>query len=171
MHRTGLTALAFAAAAVVVVAGCGGSGTTYGSGATSSKHTPASSGASSGASSVEMSSTSLGRVLTDGAGMTLYMYTPDPKGRSVCEGGCLAAWPALKGKPQAGPGVAPALIGSIKRSDGSPQGTYAGHPLYYYVQDSSSGDVTGQGLQNIWWVLDANGTPIRSTTSSGSGGY
>ena len=170
MHRTRLAALAFGAAAVVGVAGCGGGGGgVYGSGSGSSSNTPGST--SSGASSIEVSSTSLGKVVTDGAGRTLYMYTPDPKGKSVCDDSCAAAWPPLQGKPAAGSGADATLIGSIKRSDGSPQGTYAGRPLYYYAGDSAAGDVIGQGIQNIWWVLDAHGQPIQTMPSSSSGGY
>ncbi len=175
MRTTGLAAFAITAVAVVGLAGCG-SGSSYNSSGSSGTSTGTSNGTDS--SSIELSSTTLGNVVTDGSGRTLYMYTPDPQGTSVCEGSCLAAWPALKGQPDAGSGTKASLIGTIKRSDGSTQGTYGGHPLYYYVGDSAAKDVNGQGLQGIWWVLDAQGAPVEqaassssSSSSGGGGGY
>ena len=71
------------------------------------------------------------------------------------------------------------LIGTIERSDGSTQATYAGHPLYYYAEDDEPGDVAGQGVNDVWWVLDASGEPVETlpdqpdepTQDGGNSGY
>ena len=107
-------------------------------------------------------SSDLGTILVDGKGMTLYLFTKDTQGsgKSTCEGECLVAWPPLIGEPQAGDGANQALLGSITRSDGTTQASYNGWPLYYWVKDSAPGDTTGQGVNKVWWVLDANGDAI-----------
>jgi len=107
-------------------------------------------------------SSDLGTILVDGKGMTLYLFTKDTQGsgESVCEGECLAAWPPLLGEPQAGEGTDQALLGTITRSDGTTQASYNGWPLYYWVKDTAPGDTTGQGVNDVWWVLDANGDAI-----------
>src|SRR5690349_9390933 len=76
-------------------------------------------------------STSIGRVLTDQRGRTLYMFMRDTKRASMCSGSCASFWPPLvtKGKPHFAKGVKASLIGTIRRSDGRMQVTYKGHPL------------------------------------------
>jgi predicted lipoprotein with Yx(FWY)xxD motif len=112
-------------------------------------------------------------VLSDAQGTTLYRYTPDTPGVSVCTGGCATTWPPLTlpagvSKPVAGPGVT--NLGTIKRADGSLQVTYMGMPLYRYVGDTSRTDATGQGLGGTWYVLKASAstpaTPAAPTTTS-----
>ncbi len=78
-----------------------------------------------------------GRVLMTKGEMALYLFTKDGKGPSDCYGDCAVAWPPLltKGKPLAGKGVEPKKLGSTRRSDGSRQVTYGGHPVYLYVHD------------------------------------
>ena len=114
------------------------------------------------AATVMTASSDLGTILVDGAGMTLYLFTKDTQasGESTCEGECLAAWPPLLGEPQAGEGTDGALLGTITRSDGSMQVSYNGWPLYYWAQDNAPGDTTGQGVNQVWWVLDANGDAV-----------
>ena len=118
-------------------------------------------GAAAGEASVMTAETDLGTILVDGEGMTLYMFTNDTQdsGESVCEGDCLVAWPPL-GEATAGEGVDEALLGTIERSDGSTQASYNGWPLYYWAQDTAPGDVTGQGVNDVWYVLDPAGEPI-----------
>jgi predicted lipoprotein with Yx(FWY)xxD motif len=125
---------------------------------------------------VEVAETSLGEVLTDGDGMTLYLFTQDQEGQSSCEDDCLAAWPPLEGEATAGDGVDESLLGTIERSDGSTQATYNGHPLYYFAQDAEEGDVAGQGVNDVWWAVDAAGdavetAPTDAESDSGNGGY
>ena len=118
--------------------------------------------------------TELGTFLVDEEGKTLYMFTQDSPGKSVCEGDCLAAWPALPGEMMAGEGVGQGLLGTIERSDGSTQATYADWPLYYYAQDQAAGDVNGQGVSDVWYVLSPDGKIIKKapgTGSVGGGGY
>lgn len=123
---------------------------------------PAASAPAAQSATVMTASTDLGTILVDGKGMTLYLFTKDTQGsgKSTCEGQCLAAWPPLIGGPQAGDGANQALLGSITRSDGTTQASYNGWPLYYWAQDSAPGDTTGQGVNKVWWVLDANGDAI-----------
>jgi len=111
---------------------------------------------------VTLGSTDLGRVLIDARGRTLYLYTPDTKGKSTCYGQCAAFWPPLltTGKPVAAHGVKPKLLGTTKRKDGKLQVTYAGHPLYFFAQDAEPGNVFGQGLQNIWYALSVTGAKV-----------
>lgn len=102
----------------------------------------------------------LGTILVDADGMTLYLFTSDSPGVSVCEGDCLAAWPPLLGEPAAGEGVDEGLLGTLTRSDGTTQVSYNGWPLYTWTQDSAPGDTTGQGFNGIWWVVSPEGEAI-----------
>jgi predicted lipoprotein with Yx(FWY)xxD motif len=134
---------------------------------------------------VKLGATSLGKVLVAANGRTLYLYTPDSKSKSTCYGGCASAWPPLlsTGKPKAARGVQAKLLGVTMRSDGSHQVTYKGHPLYLYAGDSKAGDVTGEGVGDVWYAVSAKGADVEpktsgtadegaTTTSGGSGsGY
>ena len=124
---------------------------------------PPSASAPGTAPAVATAATDLGTILVDGQGMTLYLFTKDTQGsgESTCEGECLVAWPPLVGMPTAGTGVDATKLGSITRSDGSTQGTYNGWPLYYWVEDKAPGDTTGQNVQGVWYVLDAQGNAIK----------
>jgi len=114
------------------------------------------------AGSLTTAESQLGTILVDGKGMTIYLFTQDTQGSgaSTCEGGCLAAWPAV-GELTASSDVDAALLGTITRSDGTMQAAYNGWPLYYYVQDEGAGDTTGQGVDDVWWVMDADGNAIQ----------
>jgi len=160
-----LAALALAAGALTA---CGGN-SGYGSGGgtpTTSTSTP----------TIEVASTSLGDVLTDANGRTLYLFTHDSGGTVACTGGCLSVWPPLQGTPSAGSGADASLVGTISRSDGTTQATYAGHPLYYYSGDEKAGDVNGQEIQDAWYVVDSQGEevegePTEAPSSDTGGGY
>ncbi|HET7572438.1 MAG TPA: hypothetical protein VFJ77_07195 [Gaiellaceae bacterium] len=122
----------------------------------------------------KLAKTSLGRVLVDARGRTLYMFTHDRRGRSACYGACAAAWPPLlvKAKPKALPGLKARLIGTTKRKDGRLQLSYARHPLYLFAFDRKAGAVTGQAVKEFggtWWVLRATGKPVTKAATSGSG--
>lgn len=116
---------------------------------------------------------SLGTVLVDGDGRTLYLFTKDSPGKSACEGECLSAWPILTGAPTAGDGVNAKFIGTITRSDGTVQATYHDWPLYYFAKDAAPGDVNGQGVNGVWFVVSPAGKAIqKAPATSGSGtGY
>ena len=106
--------------------------------------TPASTSASASGSlkAVQIGGVS---VLANARGFILYSFAPDTPSKSVCNGSCAAYWPPVKGPVTAGPGVTGSL-GTIKRSDGSTQATYDGHPLYTYVGDSAPGQAHGNNL-------------------------
>jgi predicted lipoprotein with Yx(FWY)xxD motif len=106
-----------------------------------------------------------GTFLTDADGRTLYLFTNDAPGVSNCTGDCLTAWPALltDGGPVAGTGVDGALLGTTTRDDGSTQVTYAGWPLYFFAGDAAPGDVEGQGVNDVWFVVSPAGDIIAPT--------
>lgn len=108
-----------------------------------------------------MADSSLGSILVDGKGMTLYLFTKDTPNTSNCTGQCLVAWPPLLGKPTAGTGVDAAKLGSFTRADGGTQASYNGWPLYYWQSDAKPGDVTGQNVNKVWFVLDKNGAAVK----------
>jgi predicted lipoprotein with Yx(FWY)xxD motif len=144
----------------LVVAGCGSS---YGSGGSKGANatTPPPAG---GSATIGLRSTSLGRVLVDGSGRTLYLFEKDKGPRSMCAGACATAWPPVTttGAPKASAGVAGVKLGTVKRPGGE-QVLYAGHPLYTYVGDSSPGQTTGQDLDQFgakWYVLGATGGKV-----------
>jgi predicted lipoprotein with Yx(FWY)xxD motif len=115
-----------------------------------------------GAAAVALAKTGLGTVLVDGKGMTLYMFTPDTATTSACTGGCATNWPPLTGTaPTFGTGLAAADFGSLARADGTTQVTFHGHPLYTFANDQAAGQTNGQGLSGKWYVLGADGNPIK----------
>ena len=153
---------ATAALSVVALAGCSSTSPTPAAGgrvATSSAPTPAS------GNDLATGTSSLGTIVVDGRGMTVYFYTKDIKGSgtSNCAGGCLALWPAVKassGTPKVD-GVT-GTVGTITRDDGTMQVTIDGMPVYTYAQDSKAGDVTGEGVENLWYAVNPDGTALKS---------
>ncbi|ADI15273.1 COG4315 family predicted lipoprotein [Truepera radiovictrix] len=118
-------------------------------------------------------SDTLGAHLVDGEGMTLYLFLNDSEGVSTCEGECAANWPPLltDGNVVAGEGVDPELLGTTERSDGSLQVTYNGWPLYFWVQDVAPGDATGQGVNDVWYVVSPEGEAITEEQGASAEGY
>lgn len=113
--------------------------------------------------------TPFGDVLVDGQGMTLYMFTMDEQDLSTCRGDCLNLWPplVLEGEPVLGEGLDAELIGSAELEDGRLMVTYNGMPLYYYAFDSEPGDLNGQGVGDIWFVVSPTGEEVREEVESG----
>jgi predicted lipoprotein with Yx(FWY)xxD motif len=109
---------------------------------------------------VTVASSDLGEILVDGDGNTLYLFMPDAQGESTCYDQCEAAWPPLTGEVSAGDGVDEALLGSAPRTDGSTQVTYNGWPLYYFAADGAPGDTNGQGVNDVWFVVDGAGEAV-----------
>ncbi len=92
-------------------------------------------------------STASGEILTDAKGMSLYTFDKDATGTSNCNGKCAVAWPPLKAEDMAkGEGD----FSVIKRQDGSKQWAYKGKPLYTWIKDTKPGDVTGDGVKDVW---------------------
>ncbi|MGC3995559.1 MAG: hypothetical protein QM779_15810 [Propionicimonas sp.] len=127
----------------------------------SASATAAASQADAATLALTLADTSLGSILVDGKGMTLYMFTKDSAGTSACSGQCLVAWPPLLGSPTAGSGVDDSKLGSFTRTDGTTQATYNGWPLYYWQSDTKPGDVSGQNVNSVWFVLDRDGDPVK----------
>ncbi len=112
--------------------------------------------------SIALAQTSLGSVLAGPSGLTLYMFTPDSSTSSACTGSCASTWPPLAGAlPSLGTGLSASDFGTITRSDGTAQVTFHGHPLYYFSGDKAAGDTNGQGIGTKWYVLGADGNPIK----------
>lgn len=108
---------------------------------------------------VGTATSSLGLILVDARGHTLYALTKDSPGVSTCQGSCLDAWPPLlaDGAPIAGEGVQASLLGTMSRSDGGTQVTYDGKPLYSFADDQAAGDLKGQGKGGVWFAVTADG--------------
>jgi predicted lipoprotein with Yx(FWY)xxD motif len=164
-----------AAAAVLglfLLAACGSSGGGYGS----SSGSGSSSSASTADAVLKTADSDLGKIVVDADGRTVYVFDKDTagSGKSACSGDCLAKWPAVTADSDepAVDGVS-GEIGTITRDDGSTQVTLEGMPLYLYAGDSQAGDVTGQAVGGIWWVVGADGKKIPATAapepSTGSG--
>jgi predicted lipoprotein with Yx(FWY)xxD motif len=133
----------------------------------SSPAAPASASSGSAAAMIKLASVSSipGKFLVDAQGRTMYLFEADKTGTSTCNGACAAAWPpvTVSGTPQAGSGVDQALLGTVKRDDGTMQLTYNKHPLYYFAADTSAGQDHGQGSKEFgagWYVVNAKGSKI-----------
>jgi predicted lipoprotein with Yx(FWY)xxD motif len=166
-----LLALPAVAAAAAVLAACSSSGTSSSSGGSS---TSTSSPAAATAGSLKTATIGGATVLTSSKGFTLYSFAPDTATKSNCNAGCVQYWPPVKGPATAGSGVTGTLT-TIKRSDGSMQAAYDGHPLYTYVGDTAPGQAKGNGLNlsgGVWHEVTASGgaAPAQSSSSGSSGG-
>lgn len=131
-----------------------------------------SSGTSGAAGTPSPTTSNTAAHLTTAKGLAVYLFAPDTDGTSHCYGGCANAWPpvpagtklaTVSGK------VDDSLVGTTKRTDGSAQLTYAGHPLYRYAGDAEAGQTTGQGLDasgGLWWLVAPKGAAIKAGASS-----
>lgn len=118
---------------------------------------------------VAVAETPVGEVLVDGEGYTLYLFEPDEQGASTCYDECAANWPPHVGaSPSAGDGADASLLDTTERDDGEMQVTYDGWPLYRWAGDEAPGDVNGQGVQDVWWVVAADGSPQRDAAAAGT---
>jgi predicted lipoprotein with Yx(FWY)xxD motif len=125
---------------------------------------------------VAVRKTTLGKVLVDARGHTLYLFDKDKRGMSSCGGACAAYWPPAltNAKPRAGAGAQASRLGVTRRADGRRQVTYAGHPLYTFIGDKKPGQTTGEGLTDFgaaWDAVAPNGRSVEpSDPPSGSSG-
>ncbi len=160
------------------LAGCGGSpGTTTSSApppASSAAPTSAAPGSASAsamaAAEMKVASSSAGQIVVDSKGMSLYFFTKDVKdsGKSACVDACLAAWPIFTTTSDA-PAVegVTGTVGTITSPDGKKHVTLNGMPLYYYAKDKAPGDVTGQGVGSVWYLVSPTGEMVKGAASSG----
>ena len=161
-----LLALPAVAAAAAVLAACGSSGTSSAGGGSTSTGSPA----AATAGSLKTATIGGATLLIDAKGFAVYSFAPDTMTKSDCDGACAAAWPPVKGPVTAGAGLT-GQLGTIKRSDGSTQATYNGHPLYTFVKDTGPGTDTGNGLDafgGLWHALTASGSAAPAAAPSGS---
>ncbi len=115
--------------------------------------------------SVSLYKTKLGLILVNSKRHSLYMFAKDRNGKSACSGSCAKFWPPLlsQGKPTAGPGVKPSLLGTTRRSNASLQVTYNKHPLYTFALDKQAGQTNGEGNLAFgakWYAVSAKGTAV-----------
>jgi predicted lipoprotein with Yx(FWY)xxD motif len=160
-------ALLAVAAAAAVLAACSSSATSSTSGSGSSGSSP---GAAT-AGSLKTATIGGVTVLTNANGFTLYSFAPDTPATSNCDGTCAQNWPPVTG-PATAAGVT-GTFGTIKRSDGSVQATFDGHPLYAFVGDTAPGQAKGNGLNvagGLWHEVTTSGTAPAGSSSPGSGG-
>ena len=172
MRGSTVRAIAAAGVAALALAACGSSSKSSSSKATTTTGASTSSSASAttttagaaatGSATVTTAQTSLGKILVDSKGMTLYVWDNDKTmGTSSCTGACATAWPPLMAtaSPTYGAGLTAAMFSTITRSDGTKQIAVNGKPLYHWVNDKKAGDTTGQGV-NGFHVVGVNGQKI-----------
>ncbi len=120
-----------------------------------------------------LAKTATAHILVDARGMTLYLYSPDKRDKSVCTGKCAAYWPpALVPTGATAPTTIPGVAGTFgvtTRQGGARQLTYDGAPLYTWVKDKKPGDITGQGVEGIWWAVVVGGATSTTTGAQSSG--
>ena len=111
---------------------------------------------------VAVADSDLGEIVVDAEGRTLYVFLADEGTESTCYDECEDSWPPLTvdGEPVAGEGVDGSLLGTSERTDGSVQVTLDGHPLYFFGGDQAAGDVNGQGVADVWYVVSPSGEAI-----------
>ncbi len=122
-------------------------------------------------STVKVANSHLGKILVNSQGHTLYLFKKDKGTKSSCNGACAKAWPPLRtsSKPVVGRGASASKAGTTKRSDGTRQGTYNGHPLYTFVKDTKVGQTNGEGLTAFggsWFALSPAGNQVSSKHST-----
>jgi predicted lipoprotein with Yx(FWY)xxD motif len=164
-----LTAVAGIASLLLAAAGCGDSGSSSKAAPTTGAERATTAAKPSPkpkpvGKKVALHSSNYGTILADGRGRALYLFTHDTK-KSRCYGACADAWPPLltRGAPKAVGKVKQDLLGTVKRSDGTKQVTYNGHPVYYYVTDKAPGEVTCQAVPEYggtWYVVNRAGKAI-----------
>lgn len=172
MKRTASATWAFAAMVLATsISGCSSSSHNSSSPAASASASPSSTASADSAAAVTQATVStrkagdLGTILVTQKGRTMYLFEADKSTKSTCYNACAAAWPPVltTGKPKTGSGAKGNLIGTTKRTGGSTQATYHGHPLYLYAGDSKAGDTHGEGLTQFgaaWYVLSPNGKKV-----------
>jgi predicted lipoprotein with Yx(FWY)xxD motif len=181
-------AFALLALLAIVIAGCGGGSSSsegnYGGessgeskssaknesasapgnryGNSSSGSESAAAGSESGVAVISLGSTKVGMVLVDSNGMTLYDFHKDKGTTSSCYGACAEGWPPAltEGEPTVGNGASSSKLGTTERKGGTTQLTYAGHPLYTFVEDKKPGEANGNDVKAFggsWYALKGNG--------------
>lgn len=165
-YRVGLAAIAVALLGLTACSpGSDGTPTDEGTsgGGYGAPASPDDSNAVTGDAGLRTTETDLGTIVVDGDGMTLYQFDSDEQGSgtSTCEGQCARNWPAVPGGEDTEVDGITGQVDTITGTNGEPQLTLNGWPMYYYVADENPGDTNGQGVNDIWWVVTPGGEPIR----------
>jgi predicted lipoprotein with Yx(FWY)xxD motif len=142
--------------------------------ASSSPKPSSTASASAAAAAVGLKTAKVGgvTVLTNAQGFTLYTFAPDTAKKSACNGACATAWPPVKA-----PKTVKSPYATIKRSGGSIQLTFHGHPLYTFTGDTAPHQAHGNGVNafgGLWHQAPASGSKAPASGSkhgSGGGGY
>lgn len=184
-----LRMLGLAAAAGLLISACGGAGDVAGTTAApgddgtstttsaaeeedTTTSTPASEDDSTATTAAEEMSgvhvavSDLGEILVDPDGFTLYIFTRDTDGESVCYDGCAALWPPVPADTAISSDLDESMFGATTRDDGMDQLTVNDMPLYLYEPDTEPGDVNGQAFNEVWFVVDAEGSVVEAAASS-----
>jgi predicted lipoprotein with Yx(FWY)xxD motif len=179
--KTRVSALAIAALAMIGIAGCSPTSAPPAAEETSEEApeetTPAeeepAEEPAEGEAALMIAESELGPIVVDAAGMTVYMFDNDTQGgdTSACTGQCLEQWPPVITTSDAPTGTdLTGELGTIETPEGELQVTLNGWPVYYWFEDTAPGDVNGQAVGGVWWVLDPAGEPVRDE-ATGSLGY
>ncbi len=138
------------------------------SGAPQAATTPAAASAAStpapNAADLTNASSTLGQIVVDGTGRTVYVFDRDVpnSGQSQCTGSCLSTWtPVITANDPPNAVGLPGVVGVITTAAGMRQLTINGQPLYRYSADTAPGDVKGQGIDGTWWVVDPTGVKVK----------
>jgi predicted lipoprotein with Yx(FWY)xxD motif len=176
--RKSAVTIAVAAGAGLLVAACSSSSSPSSSAPTSASAAAAtpSSPAAAGTAVLKTEHTSIGTVLANGQGFTVYWFAADRGPTSACTGACTAIWPPVTGRPQAAAGVSlSGKLGTITRAGGAAQATYNGHPLYTFKLDTAPGQAKGNGVNGFgarWYAIKISGAGASTAPSTGGyGGY
>jgi predicted lipoprotein with Yx(FWY)xxD motif len=149
---------------MTAVAACGsGTGTTT----VASETTPSGPATAAG---IHTSETDLGTILVDGDGFTLYVFTVDTEGVSTCFEGCAEVWPPVAAESEIASDLDASIFGSAPRPGEADQLTIGGQPLYRYTPDGEPGATGGQGVNGVWFVVDAGGNMIGAPEASSNTG-
>lgn len=158
----------------LVAAACGGGGSSVSSGKSKANKKSAAATSSTppvttaAAATVKLADSSLGKILVDANGRTLYELDVDTATKATCTAACTSLWPPLiaTGTPVGGAGLDAAKLGTLDGPNGH-QVTYGGHPLYTFANDKAAGDVNGQGFAGgVWWVVGADGQKVTTAAPS-----
>ena len=156
--------VALAATALLTLSACGN-----GSSGSAAQQSGTNTGGGTGTSGLSVYQTSLGKVLVNSQGRTLYVLSADGHDHSTCTSQCLQFWPAVA---PGGAGKLSVTTGHTATPDGTAIATVAGHPVYTFSQDHQPGDVNGQGLNafgGIWYAVSPSGQAVTSSSKAASG--
>lgn len=165
MLRAAVPLLSLSLALAACSAGTGGA--TPATSAEAPTPAAASPSAAAGGVTINLADTPLGKVLADGTGRTLYVFTADAAGKSNCSSDCATNWPPLTSDaaPTLGEGLEAADFTTITRDDGASQVAFYGLPLYYFAGDTGPNLTNGQGVGGKWFVVDAEGKMVGAEAS------